>query len=305
MAFRLMKHLSLLGVSLEATAGTAETMTAADVLFRCYDAKLDMRYDKRERVNAESAIGLMQAMRGPRSGSLGFTTYLHGKGSSGVPNAGILWQLAGMKLTTATYSTDSARSDWKTGTAALWEDGRRKALRGIMLNPRINLEAGAPAMVEWSGLGAYTEAPAAEANPSGTYESTTIPTWEGASSFTIDGVTTHTVDKLTIDLGYAPVLRQDPNKAGGYCWAELPGPRKATVQIPLDAVAFGTKNWWTDLDAGTEIDMTCVINGGTNNTITIVCNDMEPMSVEDQERDGGIVDALGFAVHGAITIAYS
>jgi hypothetical protein len=74
------------------------------------------------------------------------------------------------------------------------------------------------------------------------------------------------------------------------------------VDVAVEAV---TDDDATDLDAGTEIDMTCVINGGTNNTITIVCNDMEPMSVEDQERDGGIVDALGFAVHGAITIAYS
>lgn len=297
---------SVLAVKTEAVSGTIETMTNADAGFKAYDVSMSFptEFVARPRI---AGLGNDTGIPAAYRTSLEFMTYLQGKGATGVPaHATTLFTACGMSLSSTTYSTTDTQSDWKTVSAAHYIDGRRMLARGLMGSWRMTFQAGRPVPINWSYLGAYQATPADQSILTGmSYDNVTTPRWEGANSFTLGGSTAFKASQVEVDLGNQLVHREDPNGLGGYCGGWIAN-RLPRVTMDPEATLFATKNWFTDHATPTEVDLVLVVNGGSMNTITVTCNDLQLDATPDQtERDGRLVDSLGFEVHGAITIAFS
>src|SRR5690606_4135996 len=106
-----------------------------DAAFRVQDAALRVPRTTLERFN-QGDFTYTKGIPQDISTALTFKHHLCGKGATGaIPAwASTFLTACGMSLSTATYSTTSTTSDWKTITAGLYQDGRLKLARGMMGN---------------------------------------------------------------------------------------------------------------------------------------------------------------------------
>lgn len=296
---------TVVGPKIETTIGTAVTPGASDVICPTYNADLKILEDK-VKVPAQGSIRQGKTIPGPQHTELSYMTYIAGKGSSGAPSWANWLKACGMSLSTATFTTTQTVADWKAFSVSQWIDGLVKKMRGGMANAVITLKAGAAGEIAWNWMGGYVEVPAAEALVTGTYDDVRAPRFGGTGSSTIGGRTDLLIGQAVIDLGNNVNLREDPNSTGGYLCGYI-GEVTPTLKIDPETLAPATYNFFTQWNAGTELDVSFVLNGGANNTVTLTLNDCEPVEPVDQsgDRNGRLVDALGFDIHGDISIAFT
>lgn len=306
MADPIMFNKKVLAAKTETTPGTYESLTASDAGFRVQNAALAIRRETMERF-AQGDFRYTKGVPQDISTELTFQHHIAGKGTSGVPLwASTFLPSCGMAFDTDTFTTTSDTDDWETISAGLYQDGRLKKGRGMMGSFVIELTAGRSAEINFTYLGGYEEQPAAGAMLTGiTYAEAQPPIWAGSGSLSVGASSDFKVARATIDRGFNVALREDPNKAGGY-WGGWGGTPTPTLRMDPEAMAFATKNWYASQDSGEELDITFTLNGGGDNTIVIVCNDCQLSEApSDEERNGKLVDALGFRINGEIEIEFT
>jgi hypothetical protein len=291
----------------EGTYGTAETLLAADAATRLYNLSVNLDSNFVER-DAQGAMGRSVSVVGQRSGNASFTTYLHGKGSAGVPHHGQLWESCGMVLTSQSYATSDTTTSWKGLSISDYVGGFRKRLRGAMGNATLRFVPGEQVAVDWSFVGGFIENVTDTTILSGiTYETPSAmpPTWAGSARLTLASGTSYKVGSCTIDLGNAVSVREDQNATGGTIGGFI-GDRVVRVTLDPEAIAIATLDWGTYFSAGTTFDLVCVVGTASNNIVTVTASGLqlaaEPNNFGD--RNGKLTQQLE-CIGQSLTVVYS
>ena len=289
----LLSKLTVLAAEIEATAYTAETLVAADSNFNVYDPDLVANFEYRQRQSG-NVFSNRQGTVGPRAGTVTFRTDITGDGAGGVPGwADEFLPACGFVKSAQVFSPSSEGpgSNVKTLTIGVYEDGRKKLLRGCMGTFKIILEAGQDAMIEWTFQGAWA-APVDEAILAPTYPSE-LPLRFASSAFTLGGVS-QAVQRVEIDAGNTVIMREDPSAsdATGFKGA-LVTDRNVNGTLDPEAALIATNDTFGKWLASTEEAMSIPLSDGTD-TLTIALPKAQRTNIANGDRNGMRTDPITF-----------
>jgi hypothetical protein len=259
----LLARKTVIAAKAEGTPGTAETLTAAEAVFFAYVEPGAFTENIPILDRPSMSGGQHAAAHGGRQGSITFEVDLAGKGASGVPSwASVLLPACGGSLAVATYSFGYTVAPI---TLALYIDGMVRKLIGAVGTFAINLTAGQPGRVRFTFVGKIAaDADATLLAP--TYESVQPPRW-ASNAYTIGAVAVK-ASTLTVDLGAATKMLEDPADAAGFSYGAVTDIRP-TAQTDPEAVVVATKDWYMILTGVTTSALSCAVGTAANNTITI------------------------------------
>lgn len=279
----------VVGAKTEGTPGTAESITTAEGTMRLFEPKIsyDIPYIGMPQQGSSSEG---QGETGARSGRFTAFSYLHGKGSSGVPA-----YVTALMLSCGCVNTDGVITPVTgvggTSTIRLYQDGRVKGIAGAVGNFKIGSTGGGPARIDWDFLGKY-QAPASTSLLAPTYAGARPPRTAGAT-ITIGG-STYKLGAWEFDAGVKPVLIEDEGDATFFAYAYA-ATREPVFTCKLMSVLHSTHDFYADLLASTQVAISIAIGADANNTMTLAMPKAQLMNPPADEEDKGyLVDALTF-----------
>ncbi len=298
----------IFAAALETTTGDAISLSNTHGEFNAHDHELNIDIPMNERPG-QSSLSRLPSVHGARSATMSFMTHLVGNGGSGLPYwAETLLPCCGFVANGSTYAPVTGSATANTGTMGFFEDGRLRAIAGAMGTFTMNMTNGNPVPISWEFMGKLIT-PTAEALITPTYP-TTIPPRFASATMTIAS-TSYKISELVLTINNELKMREDATDATGYHACAIVN-RNITITIDPEALALGTKNWYTDWLAHTEAAFSIVINGGSNNTITISIPKAQLTNVQTGDRDGLMTDQLEFQANrnaaagdDELTIAFS
>lgn len=278
-----------IAIKQEATAGTAETLAAADVVFHSGIATWEPKIEMIPREFMTASLSPRGSVVGVRSASIKWKmplscSYNHTTGAIAAPVAGstepqfsVPLKGCGALLTVSgvgpneqcAYTPSSTTiSDETTGaycTVALYQDGKRYMIHGAVGNPRLTFATGSPAMVEYEFTGLYNTPTDVALLSGAIYPTTVEPAFLAASVSLIGSVTTAKLQSLTLDFGNQIGMRPYPNGTTGFFTAQITG-RKPTGTLDPEESLVSVKDWFAEWILGTAGAITTGVYpaGGTN-----------------------------------------
>jgi hypothetical protein len=170
-----------------------------------------------ERPAVRPSLGTLQHIFGGRLVQFTCVAEVKGSGAAGTaPEIGPLMRACGLgetvvPATSVAYSPVS--QSLESGTAYIYEDGKRIIVTGCRGNVSFSAGAGGKMMANFTMQG-HVAAQTDEALPTPTYDSTIPPVFVGAT-FTIDSFAA-TIGNLSFDLANVLATPDDVNSADGY-----------------------------------------------------------------------------------------
>ncbi len=287
----------VLGIKLEATQGTAESLSGTDATIPTYGGvpyiKLNVPMNRRK---APGSASDLTGIPGPFSGTATFTTHVANSGSGTAP----AWASTNLAacgfaaLTAGTYSPVTGSSSASCVTIGEYTAGRRKQLAGCAGNFVIKGTAGNPLTIDWTFTGKRVD-PDSTAILTPTLV-TVLPPRFAAATITTGG-TAYYVSEFELDYGNKVALVEDATDATGYRWA-LVTDREPKLTIKQMAVAYSTHDFQADHKAGTEVAFSCAVGSGGNGIVTLAaskCQLTEPPA--DEDKNGYLSDNLVFQLN--------
>lgn len=288
-------RLRLFCAKVESALGTAETLNAATGVANIIEMGRTNN-SKFVQVPAQNSFGQRKGMATSRMGSMNFSLFAHGLGSSGLPYwanwltgcggvfaAQVLAPVAdnAVGLTCGIYRGLS--------TAAILQ-----SIKGAMGSAVWNLMAGEPCRIDFSMTG--VQVPDATVTlPTVTHPTTTPPNCT-ANVITIGG-TEYIIDSLIFDMGNTVSMRQAAGASGGsagYLSAWIPN-RMPKVRISPEALPLSTKDWEDVFYSNTTVALSAAIGSASNNTITIAAPALQLSAPPgDGDREGIYTRSLEF-----------
>lgn len=289
----LLRKKRVLAAKIEATYGTAETLTGAEAAFNVFDPVITPNIETLER-QSQSAFSPIPSVPGLRSGQVTFKTDLYGDGAGGIPGwASVFLPACGMVASSQVYGpvTAAPGSSVKSLTIGVYEDGLRKVLRGAVGTVKLVFETGKPAMLEWAFTGAWGGVTDA-AILAPTYP-TILPIRFANTSLTY-GSWAPCVQSISFDLGNEVVLRecQTASDASGYAGAIVTG-RKVTGSVNPEASLVASHDTYGKWLSSNEAAMTVVLADAAD-TITIAAPKAQLINVQEGDRSGIQTDEITF-----------
>ena len=289
----LLRRKTVLAAEIEATAYTAETLAAADSNFNVFDAVCTPTIENRERA-AANTFSQRQGSAGPRMGTVTFRTDITGDGAGGVPTwASEFLPACGWVDSSGTFSptSEAPGSNVKTLTIGVYEDGRRKLLRGCMGTFKIVLETGKDAVIDWTFTGAWGGV---------TDVAILAPTYPTdrplrfANSATTIAAYAPCVQKLEIDAGNNVIMRecQNASDASGYKGAIVTD-RKVVGTLDPEAELVATYDCFGKWLASTEEALAVVMQDSTDQ-VTLTMPKAEITGIQDGDRNSLRTDPITF-----------
>lgn len=285
MAGPLLKRRCILGGAEEATAGTLETISAALSGSTIYDAEMqiDDIHSGGKRSPDGLYLGHADAAPGVRGCTLKFKQELrHGDAFVAMLTG------AGFLLGGGVYKPTSSIGSRKTWSFALWEDGRRKRMRGAVGTCVIKAELGKPVMAEWEWKGIWNGVDD-NALPA-TSPINTIPYVATGLTFTVGGSELPMASNFEINFNNALEQREDLTDAAGlaHCYIGARGPM---LSVDPEAALVATHDAFGLLVAGTtgavSIVLTC-----TAGTLTIGAPRAQRVKVQTGSRGAKATDDI-------------
>jgi hypothetical protein len=299
---------------LQSARFTAEpTMLNTNFGYVGSDAVFNPKFDFFDIDMTTGTFGQEAAVRGKGAVEQTFKMPVIPTTSSTEPACGAWLKCCGMEVTTATslhtYAPSNTPSAWKDMT--VWKYSGDKATGAALLtkasncmyNVKITGKIGDPLMLEFTGKGVLTAAPAAASYVTGTL---TIPAVAPAviktTTMTIAG-TTLKCESFDLDAGNEVVLIVDGSLDYGYYSADI-GKKAGKWSAKVFQESHATYNPFTNLLAGTLATMTCTF-GVTNSKVTV--NSTSKIQVREavNSGEGGIAmyDLSGTIVDNDWSIA--
>lgn len=292
----LIRRRRIFGCEVETTTGTAVTLDNDSGAYNAYDVELSPDVAMTERQQS-GTLSMLDAIPGPRRGTMTLKTHMVGSGATGVPTwADSLLKACGFTNSGAAYSPSSTGQT--TLTMGSLEDGRLMSLAGAMGTFTWTFTAGQPVEMDWNFTGKVIQ-PKAQ-TIIGPTRPTTVPPRFAAGTLTLGGGAIGKVSQVTIAMNNEIILREDAtadddgersNDGTGYHAAYIVG-RDITVTMDPEAVAFGTKNWYQDWMDGDELALSLVVGSASNNTMTIAMPKLQPHNVQPGDRNGLMIDQI-------------
>ena len=305
----LLRRKTVMAAKIESTAYTAESLSASDSNHNFYDVVCSPNIEINQR-QSSNKFSNRKSTTGGRSGTVSFKTSITGDGAGAAPDwADLLLPACGWVKSTNTFSpvSEVPGSSVKTLTIGVYEDGRKKLLKGCVGTGKIVLESGKDAMIEWTFTGAWVQV--TDASILAPTYPTDIPLRFANSTVAIASYNP-CVQKVEFDFGNNVVLREDPAETSGYKGAIITD-RNVVGTIDPEAQLVATYDAFGNWVANTEEALSVVMDDGTD-VLTITAPKAEITNVDgDGDRNSLRTDPITFQANlsssgdDELTLAFS
>jgi hypothetical protein len=290
----LLKRKRILVAKTEATAGTAETLGAGDAAYNVYDLTVQHEIEKTPR-EGQGSFGHLSSTTGGHKGRITFKTDLGWDGTATEPGwADTFFPACGWVKATNTFTprSEAPGANVKTLTMAVYEDGRRKQLRGCMGTFKLVCDTGKQAMIEWDFTGIW-ETPTDVTLIAPTYP--TVAPLRYASGVTTFNSVALQCQNVTLDSGNTVYLREGTaaNNISGYLSAVVTN-RRPLVTCNPEAKLIGTQDRYLFFRDSTPYILTFEIAGPTSSKIVVSAPVATIENIQGADRESLITDELTF-----------
>jgi hypothetical protein len=290
----LLKRKRVLAAKIEATPGTAETLTTADATFNVYEPMIQMEIEKTER-EGQGSFGYLPSIAGARRGRCTFKTDFSWDGTATEPAwADTFFPACGLVKATNTYTPRSEvpGTNVKTLTIGLYQDGVRKILRGCVGTFKLVCETGKPVMIEWDFIGVW-DAPTDVTILAPTY--TTDPVLRYASGVTTFNSVALQCASLTLDIANEMILREGTAASNptGFIAGAITN-RKPIVTCNPESKLVATQNRHGIFLDATEYALVWEIGGSSAPKVVITAPKATIQTMQEADRNRLQVDDLTF-----------
>lgn len=277
----------VIAAKVEATEGTAETLTASEAGILVFAPKMDPDIAQYKRDPARVTLTQLPSVPGKRSGKLVFSVELKGSGTAGTapPILGVLLKGCGYSetvvvSTSVTYKPASASVP--SLTLGCYEDGVIKKLWGARGNVKITAKAGDVVMFDFEFTGAdFSVTDGALLAP--TYDAV-VPKPFLSAAFAVGGYSA-IIGKMDIDTGNQVTLRESANSGSGNLSAMIMN-REPKGSIDPEMVLVATHDFFGKWRDGSTVTMSTVIGATAGNICTITGPALQYSKVSDTDKGG-------------------
>ena len=285
----LLKRKRVLAAELEATPGTAATLTAADAGFNVYDvtAQTETELEARE---GQGAFGMDSSVVGGYKGRVQFKLDASYDGTTVPTWATTFLPACGWVNNSGVFTprTEAPGTNVKTITLGVYIDGVRKLLRGCVGTFRLACPSGKNGVFEFDFMGIW------DGVTDQTILAPTYPTTKGlrfASSTTTWNSVALQVENMTLDSGNTMILREDSSNVSGFL-AGLVTNRVVKITGNPEAKTVATQDRYGKLLDMSEHALTFDLDGPTNSKITIAAPKAQIISISEADRENMVVDEI-------------
>lgn len=287
----LLRRRSVFAAKVEATIGTAESLTAAEGVFNAMDLQIQPNITMEER-EGQGGFNYNASVPGIRSGTATFSTEAYYDGSTIPPWASVLLPGCGFVETAGTFAPVSRGPGGsglpKTLTIGGYVDGVYRVLSGCMGTFTIDLPTGRMVKFNWTFQGKWVN-PTDVAIIDPTFP-TTLPMRMAAGSVSWSS-TNICVENVTVDAGNEVVLRE--------CAGDLTGLRSALVvnRKPMitanpEMVLVATQNRHSQWLTPTRGALVVTTGGSGENRLVITAPQAQIQNIQQGERSGLLTDEI-------------
>ena len=279
---------------IEATYGVDPTPTAATNSILTIDSKIKETFTAIERNVQISSLTKRQSLRGQTFAEVTFKSELVGSGTAGTaPRIGTLLKACAFSETisagsSVVYTPNS--SPISSCTMYLYIDGRQHIISGAVGTPKLTMEAGKQAVIEFNFKGTWNT-PSDSSNPTPTFETTVdAPPIVKSAAFTINSISSLIIAKAELDMANTLAIRPSINAATaiqGFFITE----RKPMLSIDPEAVSIATYDWRTDV-LTTPRAVSMVIGATAGNIITLNIPKFNVQDIEYADREKLVVENI-------------
>lgn len=279
----------IIGAKIEATAGTAETLTNSES-WVTFDPVIQADADFTPRVTQGKHI---PGITGLRAGTCTFKVELLGDGAGGVPSwADCFLPACGWVKSTATFTPrlEDIGSNVKTLTIAVYENGLRKMLRGAVGTFKIIQESGMRILFDFTFRGAFQ-----------TVADATILTNTPSSqkplrfaNVTWGSYDPGCIQSLEIDAGNEIVLRECPSNSDstGYATGLITG-RRIVGKMNPEAKLVASDDVFGEWFSGAEENLIWDVENSTDK-VTFTAPKAQRFNVQEGDRGGLQINEIDF-----------
>jgi len=283
----MLKALLQLAAKVEATEGTAETLTGAEALL-VMNPSFKPSIEMGPRDNYSSSLSRWASVPGKRSGVIEFDVELKGSGTAGTaPALGKLLKACGFgetvsASTSVTYKP--ASSTISSMTLALYWNGVIEKIWGARGDVSLKLEDGKPGMLHFTFTGAdFSVTDGAMLTSGVTYESTVPPAFLNAA-FQVDSYAA-LVGALEFRMGNKVALRPDANSSSGHKSAVITA-REPVLSMDPEFVTVATYDFFGKLRSGNLGALTAAVGATAGNICTITAPKVQYTNAAPGDKDG-------------------
>ena len=287
----LLKKIRTLAAKVEATIGTAETLTTAEGVFNAYNLMIQPTLPIEQR-EAQGSFGHIAGVPGARMGVCSFRTDV-GYDDTTVPNwATVLLPACGWVNATGTFTprSEAPGSNVKTLTIGSYQNGMLKKLTGAVGTFNMVFPSGRLAYIDWTFTGVWN-APTDTALIVPTYPTTETPLRAGSMTTTFNSVAL-CFENLSIDAGNTVVMRECTTNASGYVSGIITD-RKPIIKGNPESVLVATQDRFGLFLAGTEAALSIAIGGA----ITFTAPKAQVTNMQEADRNGVVIDQIEWAAN--------
>lgn len=280
----------VLAAKIEATPGTAETLSSSEAAFNPYNIVTQNETELEARV-ASAGFANRASVTGAYRGSIAFRHDIQWDGTATepawadtfLPACG--WVKSGQVFTPR---TEVPGTNVKTLTIATYIDGVRKLLRGASGNFVLTCPTGRNAYIDFTFNGIWTD-PTDTALISPTYPE--LPTLRYAASTTTWDGTTICNETITLNSNNTIVPVECESNVSGVSYM-LISDRRVTVTGNPFARLVASDPRHADFINMTEGVLTFGLDGPTNSVLTFSAPKAQIASISEGERGGFVVDEI-------------
>jgi len=296
----LLKRKRVLAAKVEATPGTAESLSATEAAFNAYDVMIQAAIEV-ERREAQGQFGSLAGVAGARQGKATFKTDLGWDGTSTEPAwATVFLPACGYVLATNTFTprTEAPGANVKTLTIACYINGLRKILAGCMGTFKLVAPTGRMPYIEWEFTGKWT------APTDVTILAPTYPTdspLRFASGVVEWNNVAQRVELVTFDAGHEITLLEDPTDPSGFGYAVVVE-RAPKFSASPESVLVATQNRWSQWISSTEATFELDIAGPTTSVLSIDAPKAAITNTQEGDRGKIVTDDVEWACNKNTTL---
>ena len=280
-------------IRIESVEGTAETLTAGDVIAPILEAEWTPDITMAERNVLASSLSPLAQLSAEQFASITFATDLKAAGgSSGLvpPNLSAAFRGCGMSETislTVSVTYQPISQDFESVTIEIREgsvgaDAKIKQIVGARGSFILEAEKGGLPLVRFTFQGRYIE----PTDGSLFADAASGPTPQPflGVSFDFQGVTTLKLRVVNIDIGNSVSPRNDINQASGNFSAVITD-RNPTATIDPEQELISTINYFNKLTQNTEGNLSYIIGSGVGLVVTVAAPKAQIIGIAEGERD--------------------
>jgi Phage tail tube protein len=286
----------------EATAGTPETLAAADVIISTDRPSWEPTAELTPRGFMSKTFSPRGSVVGARMAKISFKQYL--AGTTGAPLGGnpspftVPFKGCGMDVVysgvnpneIATWAPSMSQIvDTTTGaycTVAIYRDGKQYKIHGAVGDLTLTFDRGVPTLAEYAFQGQYNT-PTDVGLLTPTYSTVVEPPFLGAT-MSVLGYASALIKGITLKLNNKIAMRPSPATLSGYFSAQIVD-RKPTFTIDPEEELAGTKDWWAAWVAGTTGSISTGIfpsNGSNYNQFSLTIPLAQATKITWADREG-------------------